>query len=908
MINDYTSRIGHGIRLTQRGGVAVEPEVYIPRGSLLFNDTTAGLDAALEATLWKIFQDAGYHFSAWLADTALYGSANLDYVDEFVSDYGNEYQVYMARAVNTFKLLDGEHLEDHITDAVAAGGITLKDDPVPDFAGQKIAEMTVVWPEGSTPATHGIARLSGEKVPGGSTISAALASTSNVLFIPAGAAGVPAAMCGKPLWANAAKQLRFGNYPAHTYFGEAGGFTNDTEITLYEMDQYVAGSTDDEHLYGYTHHPAGLAAYLLHWNYCATAKGIPAPAGWSESNAKGFLPTQQEIVAAGVLAGLENYYATGSNIFMLFRRESVGVIGHHMLDNVAAEGAKEAMWAQIADETRRGGIIQTQLSDYASDPLFTLSETPGDWAILSYLLAKCKAANIPVILPTQMPYNYYDTSIMDSNSLPSLSTDLINAEPTTPTGWTIGADATANVNSGTVSIDQTGAIALVDDLYAFRRGISEFSVLCKNDGSGDDTISVTARATTQTKVINGTGWQELKFFVPVAQVWNGAIDIAISCTVKNSTGDLVISEPSFKYLYDVHPPVITLPAEPITTKNTTTITSASGGATIYYTTNGDTPTADSTEYTGAFRIAEGTDIVLKAIAIEGAYSSSVTATETFDVISGYEDETDALLTAMGASAPTDGDIIDAYDELFYALKNATVSGSPVNLLAKLDCLELFYTAHSDMTDAMLNVINPAGTGASRGKTGAADFPTWAAKAGFTTDAANYIDTGFIPSAGTKYKAQASDGSCMGIVQHTDPTASNNYDFGAQAAAGTSAQCIARLREAGSGNVAGRLNGGSLQSSAAISSTTKRYLLFTRLAGGNSLYMADENAYATLPANAEGTIPDVSVWIGGYNVTGTLTSGKVTYPAMYYAGSGMTEAQWIVFRGILAAYLAAMAAI
>ena len=50
---------------------------------------------------------------------------------------------------------------------------------------------------------------------------------------------------------------------------------------------------------------------------------------------------------------------------------------------------------------------------------------------------------------------------------------------------------------------------------------------------------------------------------------------------------------------------------------------ASQGAKIYYTTNGDTPTAESTEYSEAITLDATTTI--KAIAINGGVSSDVTS-------------------------------------------------------------------------------------------------------------------------------------------------------------------------------------------------------------------------------------------------------------------------------------------
>jgi hypothetical protein len=54
---------------------------------------------------------------------------------------------------------------------------------------------------------------------------------------------------------------------------------------------------------------------------------------------------------------------------------------------------------------------------------------------------------------------------------------------------------------------------------------------------------------------------------------------------------------------------------------------ASPGATIYYTTNGATPTTSSTQYTGPFTIS--TTATVEAIAAGGGYGASTVASRTF---------------------------------------------------------------------------------------------------------------------------------------------------------------------------------------------------------------------------------------------------------------------------------------
>nr|MBC9201132.1 chitobiase/beta-hexosaminidase C-terminal domain-containing protein [Paenibacillus sp. PL91] len=63
-----------------------------------------------------------------------------------------------------------------------------------------------------------------------------------------------------------------------------------------------------------------------------------------------------------------------------------------------------------------------------------------------------------------------------------------------------------------------------------------------------------------------------------------------------------------------------------------TLATGTEGASIYYTTNGDTPTKDSTLYTGAFEIANSTTV--KAIAVKDMYTNSIVASYAYRIVAG----------------------------------------------------------------------------------------------------------------------------------------------------------------------------------------------------------------------------------------------------------------------------------
>ena len=65
---------------------------------------------------------------------------------------------------------------------------------------------------------------------------------------------------------------------------------------------------------------------------------------------------------------------------------------------------------------------------------------------------------------------------------------------------------------------------------------------------------------------------------------------------------------------------------------TVTITDGTSGATIYYTTNGSTPTTSSTPYTGAFQLTSSGTV--EAIAVASGYSNSAVASAAYTVQAG----------------------------------------------------------------------------------------------------------------------------------------------------------------------------------------------------------------------------------------------------------------------------------
>jgi hypothetical protein len=129
-----------------------------------------------------------------------------------------------------------------------------------------------------------------------------------------------------------------------------------------------------------------------------------------------------------------------------------------------------------------------------------------------------------------------------------------------------------------------------------------------------------------------------------------AIKVAETETIKAigvATGHTESAVASAAYTLKVGTPVFSPAAGKYTKAQNVTITDLSSGATIYYTTNGATPTTASTKYTGAIKV--GATETLKAIAVapgetESAVASAIYTIETATVPS-VVGETEAQASA-----------------------------------------------------------------------------------------------------------------------------------------------------------------------------------------------------------------------------------------------------------------------
>lgn len=153
------------------------------------------------------------------------------------------------------------------------------------------------------------------------------------------------------------------------------------------------------------------------------------------------------------------------------------------------------------------------------------------------------------------------------------------------------------------------------------------------------------------------------------------------------------------------------PAAPVVKMgaNNTVEISAADGAQIYYTTNGDDPTTESTLYTGAFTISNAT--VVKAIAVVDGKSSSVATFNAYlNTLSSLEELIDLgdLTHSLTVQAPmtivyhNGRYMYVAQDNIFLLLYGVSSDDTYTNG-AQLDAVTGSYTLYKDVIPEMTNV-------------------------------------------------------------------------------------------------------------------------------------------------------------------------------------------------------------
>ncbi len=118
-------------------------------------------------------------------------------------------------------------------------------------------------------------------------------------------------------------------------------------------------------------------------------------------------------------------------------------------------------------------------------------------------------------------------------------------------------------------------------------------------------------------------------------VYTGAIAIPADATTtlkafsaKNDYGDSSVFTATYIVTHTLSTPTASPAAGTFAVSQSITL-SAENGSTIYYTTNGSTPTTGSTQYSGAISVLSGTSTTIKALSVKSGYGNSNIYSGTF---------------------------------------------------------------------------------------------------------------------------------------------------------------------------------------------------------------------------------------------------------------------------------------
>src|ERR1019366_7024880 len=99
--------------------------------------------------------------------------------------------------------------------------------------------------------------------------------------------------------------------------------------------------------------------------------------------------------------------------------------------------------------------------------------------------------------------------------------------------------------------------------------------------------------------------------------------------VKATWADSAVGTAAYTITGTVATPTFNPVAGTYTSTQSLTISSATAGTTIYYTTDGSTPTTGSTLYSGAFNVAASETV--KALAIKATWADSTVGTAAYTI-------------------------------------------------------------------------------------------------------------------------------------------------------------------------------------------------------------------------------------------------------------------------------------
>jgi hypothetical protein len=423
-----------------------------------------------------------------------------------------------------------------------------------------------------------------------------------------------------------------------TIYYTTNGTTPSTSSTKYAGAITVSTSETIEAIAvetGYNNSSVSKAAYII--------GGLPAP---TFSPAAGTYATAQSVTISDTTTGTTIYYTTNGTAPSTSSTKYTGAI------TVSATETLEAI--AVESGSANSAVTTALYTIVPALPAPAFSPTPGTFTA---------AQSVTMSESTSGAIIYYTTD----GTTPTSSSTMYGGAIWVSANETFKAIAikSGNTNSAVTTGAYKIAPVLATPAFSPATGIySGAQAVTVSDANSGSTFYYTTNGTTPTT-------SSTKYTGAITVSANETLQaIAVETNYTNSAastatytidGAQVVSAPTFN-----------LAAGTYTTAQSVSMSDKTAGATIYYTTNGTTPSTSSTKYTGAITVSAPE--TLEAIAVETGYNNSSVSRATYVIGLPAPTFSPAVGTYATAQSVAISDAI-ADTTIFYTTNGTTPSTS-----------------------------------------------------------------------------------------------------------------------------------------------------------------------------------------------------------------------------------------
>jgi hypothetical protein len=362
-------------------------------------------------------------------------------------------------------------------------------------------------------------------------------------------------------------------------------YTGPITVSLTETIEAIAVET------GYTNSPMSSMLYTI-------APILPTP---TFSLAGGNYTTSQSVTVSDATAGTTIYYTTNGTAPTTSSTKYTGAI------TVSSTETLDAI--AVASGSCNSAVATAAYTINTALPAPTFSPAAGTYTTSQTVTISDATAGTTI---------YYT----NNGTTPTTSSNVYSGPITVSSTETLEAIAveTGYTNSPVTTAAYTIAPMLPAPAFSLAPGTYTTSqTVTMSDATAGTTIYYTNNGTTPTtssSVYSG----------PITVSTTGTLEaIAVETGYTNST----VASAAYTIAPMLPAPAFSLAPGTYTTSQTVTFSDATAGTTIYYTTNGTTPTTSSSVYSGAITVS-ATE-TLEAIAVETGYTNSMVATATYTI-------------------------------------------------------------------------------------------------------------------------------------------------------------------------------------------------------------------------------------------------------------------------------------